>query len=147
MTYGPPVNNRYLDGRVATASQPELQLMLLEGALRFGRQARQLWDDPGQQIESDRLLRRTLDIAEELTRSVGGGKPEASNRLEEEYAFAFRALTAAQVGRDVAQLDAALRILAIHRETWRQACDKLRAQPLPRLDYGGAPATGFSFQA
>lgn len=147
MSYGPPVNNRYLDGRVGTASQPELQLMLLEGALRFGRQARQLWGDPAHQIEADRLLRRTLDIAEELTRSVGGAKTEASQRLEEEYAFAFRALTAAQFGHDAAQLDAALRILAIHRETWRQACEKLKAQPLPRLDYGGAPAIGFSFQA
>ncbi len=147
MAYGPSVNNRYLDGRVASASQPELQLMLLEGALRFGRQARQQWNDPGQQIAADRLLRRTLDIVEELTRSVGGGKTEASKRLEEEYAFAFRALTAAQFGRDAAQLDAALKILAIHRETWRQACEKLKSQVAPRLDYSGAPAAGFSFQA
>ncbi|HYO26366.1 MAG TPA: flagellar protein FliS [Lacipirellulaceae bacterium] len=147
----PPASttNRYLDGRVATASQPELQLLLLDGALRFGRQARQIWDDASQSGDADRLVGRTLDILEELVRSVAGSDRAEANRLEEEYAFAFRQLTAAQLGHDGAMLDGALELLAFQRETWRLACEKLRSQPMPKpnLDFGPTPAAGFSFQA
>jgi flagellar secretion chaperone FliS len=127
MTQHPGAQTRYLDARVTTASQPELQLMLLDGALRFGRQAQQLWDAAEKLDERDRLLVRTLDIVEELIRGVGGGTTEPSKRLEEEYAFAFRQLALAQLNRDAAPLEAALKILDFHRETWKLACEKVRA--------------------
>ena len=66
MTYAANANSRYLDGRVQTASQPELQLILLDGALRFGRQAEQLWNEPEQRAECEHLLTRTNDIVEAL---------------------------------------------------------------------------------
>lgn len=151
MAYASPVTNRYLDGRVATASQPELQLMLLDGALRFGRQARQMWDDAVRQVEADHLLRRTRDVVEELVRSVSGGSTAEAARLEEEYAFVYRQLATAQVAHDAAAFDSAIELLAFQRETWRLACEKLKpaSQPAPltHLTYAAAPATGFSFQA
>jgi flagellar secretion chaperone FliS len=151
MTYASPASNRYLDGRVATASQPELQLMLLDGALRFGRLARPMWGDAARQIEADRLVTRARDIVEELVRSVSGGATPQSARLEEEYAFIFRQLATAQVGHDAAAFDSALELLAYQRETWRQACEKLKPAnqpaPMPNLNYAAAPAGGFSFQA
>jgi flagellar protein FliS len=151
MTYASPATNRYLDGRIATASQPELQMMLLDGALRFGRQARQMWDDAVRQVEADRLLRRTRDIVEELVRSVSGGATPESARLEEEYAFIYRQLATAQVAHDAAAIDSAIELLAFQRETWRLACEKLKpvtpAASLPNLTYAAAPATGFSSQA
>jgi flagellar protein FliS len=151
MTYAAPATNRYLDGRIATASQPELQLMLLDGALRFGRQARQMWDDTSRQIEAERLLARARDVVEELVRSVSGGRTAESTRLEEEYAFAYRQLATAQVGHEPAAFDSALELLAYQRETWRLACEKLKpaAQPAPlaNVNYSAAPTAGFSFQA
>jgi flagellar protein FliS len=151
MTYASPASNRYLDGRISTASQPELQLMLLDGALRFGRQARQMWEDVARQIEVDRLLTRARDIVEELVRSVSGKSVPESARLEEEYAFAYRQLATAQVGHDAAALDSVMELLAFQRETWRLACEKIKPQspaaPAPLLDFGGAPTAGFSFQA
>jgi flagellar secretion chaperone FliS len=128
MTQPPAAQSRYLDARVTTASQPELQLMLLDGALRFGRQAEQLWTAAEQREERDRLLARTLDIVEELIHGVAGGKTEQSKRLEEEYAFAFRQLALAQLNRAAAPLAAALKILDFHRETWKLACEKLRSE-------------------
>jgi flagellar secretion chaperone FliS len=128
MTQVPAAQARYLDARVTTASQPELQLMLLDGALRFGRQAQQLWNQAGQQEEYSRLLARTLDIVEELIRGVGSGSTSVSKRLEEEYAYAFRQLALAQLNGDAAPLEAALNVLDFHRETWKLACDKLRAE-------------------
>lgn len=123
--------------------------MMLEAALRFGRQAQRMWDDPARQVEAGGLVRRALDIVEELTRSVAGGRTEISKRLEEEYAYAFRALSSAQMGGDAAQLEAALTLLAFHRESWRQACEKLRSTPAPtpHLVYDIAAGAGFSFQA
>lgn len=149
MNLSASTTNRYLDGRVATASQPELQLMLLDGALRFGRHARQIWDDDSQAADADRLVGRTLDIVEELVRSVAGSDVAEAKRLEEEYAFAFRQLTAAHLAHDAPMLEGALELLAFQRETWRLACEKLRSQPMPKpnLDFGPVPAAGFSFQA
>ena len=149
MTYAPPSNNRYLDARVTTASQPELQLMMLDGALRFGRQSRQIWDDASQGLEGDRLLRRTIDIVEELVRSVTASPLAEAKRLEEEYAFIYRQLVASRVAHDAAGLDAALELLAFQRETWRLACEKLKVHttPAPNLNFGSVPASGFSFQA
>lgn len=102
--------------------------MLLDGALRFGRQAAQLWDAPDQRSECSRLLRRAIDIAEELVASVSGRASAISKRLEEEYAFAFRQLAFAQLNRDRGSLESALRLLAIERDTWKLAVEKLRQE-------------------
>lgn len=153
--------NRYLDGRVTTASQPQLQLMLLNGACRFGRQAQQLWDDAAKAAERDRLLARTMAIGEELVRSVTGRRVDAAARLEEEYAFAYRQLAVAHVSRDPAALEAALRVYEFHRETWRLACESLAensaasppSAPAAPAFLGGLGAHGravsasFSFEA
>jgi len=127
----PSSPSRYLDGRVTTASQPELQLMLLDGALRFGRQAQELWAAADKQAECERLLGRALDIVEELVYGAAAGKTEASKRLEEEYAFAFRQLVAAQLNHDAAPLEAALKLLAFQRETWKLTCERLKAKAIP----------------
>jgi flagellar protein FliS len=149
MPYPTPANRGYLDSRIFTASQPELQLMLLEGAMRFARHARQAWDDEAQRAEADRALRRTLDVVEELVRSVSGSQTAEAERLQSEYAFLFRELTAAQLAHDAARLDRCLELLAFHRETWRLACEKLRTQPAPtpHVVDAAAPPTGFSCQA
>jgi flagellar secretion chaperone FliS len=145
MTQLPGAQARYLDARVTTASQPELQLMLLDGAVRFGRLAQQLWDAADQRDECHRLVGRTLDIVEELIRGVAGGKTEPSKRLDEEYGFAFRQLAIAQLNHDAGPLEAALKILDFHRETWKLACEKLRAEvPAAALNSPAILAVGES---
>jgi flagellar protein FliS len=152
MTQLPRATHRYLDARVTTASQPELHLMLLDGALRFGRQAQQTARAADQGAEYERLLGRTLDIVEELVRSVAVASTDASKRLEEEYAFAFRQLAAAQIGRDADALESGLRLLAFERETWKLACDKLKTGepaarvPTPALSMAPMPEQGLSLQ-
>jgi flagellar protein FliS len=125
-----PASSRYLDARVSTASQPELQLMLLDGALRFGRQAQAIWNVDEQRAECGRLLARSLDVVEELVRGATLGTTDASRRLEAEYAFAFRQLAIAQLNRDASALEAALKVLDVHQETWKLACEKLRTEAL-----------------
>lgn len=122
-------SNPYLDARVTTASQPELQIMLLDGAVRFCRRAMAAWGDPALLIESDRLMLRAIDVVEELVRSVSGDKSEIAQRLEEEYAFAFRSLAAAKVERDAVLLESVIRLLEFQRETWRQALEMAKGAP------------------
>ena len=122
----PAAPNRYLDARVKTASQAELQLMLLDGAQRFGQQALSLWDDAEKRHQCEGLVGRVLEIVEELVSSAVLGKTEQSKRLEEEYAFAFRQLASARLNHDAAALEAALNLLAYHRETWKLACEKTK---------------------
>lgn len=126
-----PSGFQYLDGKVLTASQPRLHLMLLEGALRFGRQARALWDDPQEETEANALLARAMDIVEELCLGAAAGKHATSKQLEEQYAFLFRELSAARIHRDSGKLDASLRILEFQRETWKLVCEKLEADETP----------------
>jgi flagellar protein FliS len=150
MSHARPARHSYLDSRVATSSQAELQLMMLEAALRFGRQARQLWNDEPQSAEVDRLLRRGMDVVQELIRSVMLGQRPESRRLEEEYAFVFRQLTSAFLAHDARPLDSALKLLDFHRETWRLACEKLKSQhdaPAPHLGADHREPSGFSLRA
>lgn len=138
-----PSHAQYLDGRVKSASQPELQLMLLDGAARFGRQAQQLWDAADQRAECDRLVGRVLDIVAELARSVAGSGVPTAKRLEEEYAFVFRQLAAAQVFHDAAALETSLRLIAFHRETWKLACEKIAGGSPAEATPAAAPAPHF----
>lgn len=118
-----PTRSQYLEGKVLTASQSRLHLMLLEGALRFGQQARNQWDDQDKRAEVEALLTRTIDIVEELCMGAAAGKLDISKQLEEQYAFLFRELMAARINHDLEKLDASLRLLEFERETWKLACD------------------------
>jgi flagellar secretion chaperone FliS len=133
MTYATSANSRYLDGRVLTASQPELQLLLLDGALRFGRQAEQLWHDDAQRLECDHLLTRATDILEALVQGLATAESDVSKRLADEYAFAFRQVALAQLNHDQAPLADALRLLDFERETWRLACEQVKSIPAPAM--------------
>jgi flagellar secretion chaperone FliS len=115
--------HQYLEAKVLTATQPQLHLMLLEGAIRFGRQARRLWDEPTAAVEVEHLLDRTIDLAEAMVEGVQGRDREISERLEELYAYMFRELVAIRFNRDVEKFDHILQLLRYERETWQQACE------------------------
>ena len=118
-------NSKYMESKILTASQPQLHLMLLEGAVRFGHKAVELWGDPEHANTVDQLVTRLLDIVEELSRSTSGRDNEISLRLEEEYAFLFRELAACRLNADRSQLEKCLEILNYQRDTWKQACEQL----------------------
>jgi flagellar secretion chaperone FliS len=148
------MNTQYIESRILTASQPRLHLMLLEGALRQCAIAKQA---AGQEFwgEFDAALGKTMDIVEELVRSVSGKPTDISASLEEQYAFLFRELAAARVEMDSARLASCVKLLEFQRETWKQACEKSDSAPPSRspvvashLGSGaGTPVESFSFEA
>jgi flagellar protein FliS len=124
-------DSQYLESKILTASQPRLHLILLEGAIRFGQQAKQKWNDETP-VESERLLNRMMDVVEELTLASGSDESEISKQLVEQYAFLYRELGASRIHRDLQKLDECLQLLEFHRQTWKLACEKVAADsPTP----------------
>ncbi len=148
-------SQNYLDSKVLTASQPRLQLMLLEGAVRFGKQAQQLWLDGASFATVDRPLARMAEILEELTHGAAAGETEVSKVLENHYAAIYRELASCRINQSAEKLDACLELLQYHRETWKLVCEQAEAEAKskqslakPHLDLGQSMVSeSFSLEA
>ncbi len=153
-----PSRDQYLESKVLTASQPKLHLMLLDGALRFGNQARDAWAKADESPEAEQSLMRMFEIVEELLQGLASGEGDIASELAEQYAFVYRELADCLTSRDRKKLDSCLQLLDYQRETWRLANERLdgshaeadtKAKPaMPHLDMG-MPQTspGFSLEA
>jgi flagellar biosynthetic protein FliS len=147
-------NSQYLEGKILTASQPRLHLMLLEGAQRQCRIAQQAGQAEywGEFYAS---MDKLMAIMEELVRSVADSKNSIAESLEEQYAFLYRELAAARFALDTNKLAECMKLVDFERETWKQVCDKLdTATPsrpaviAPHLTMDtGVVSESFSFEA
>jgi flagellar secretion chaperone FliS len=127
-------NSKYLESKVLTAPPQRLQLMLIEGALRFGRQAEEELRRNNHVTAAMPLL-RVLDIVGEMLAAVREKKTELNVKLADFYWFLFRRISLAKVNGDATMLSEVLRLLEYERQTWQMVCDKLDAGMAP-----GAPA-------
>jgi len=131
---------KYLEAKIRSSSQPHLHLMLLDGALRWGRQAKETWVQNQEDDQVDYFLNRAMLIIEELVRSVSGKEEEISHQLEEQYAFIYREMAKFLIERDQKALDNSLSLLEYQRDTWRMVDENLdeavpsqQRSPLPPL--------------
>ena len=120
--------NPYFKTRVLTASPEELHLMLYDGAIKFAGQAREAI--AGGDIErSYNLLVRSQNIVLELLNGLKRDlAPEVCNKQAALYNFIYRRLVDANLHKDTAALDDAIKILNYCRETWTLVIDKLAEQ-------------------
>lgn len=152
-------NREYLQARVQTANSAQLHLMLLDGALRFGREAEKavLRAD---EVAAQPLLLRTMSIVEELLAGVRHSEAELNEKLAQLYTFTYARLTSVYVNLDKELMAEALRVLEYQQETWRQACEKLATEdrnepagkaklpaPKPHLGTTSADAGGLTLEA
>ena len=121
-------NSQYLAAKVLTAPPHRLHLMLIEGAIRFGREA-QAAMERGDVPAASAPLTRMVDIVGELLAGVRERKTELNQKISELYLFLFRLVAEARVNDDSAKLAEALRLLEIERQTWRMVCEKLGSGP------------------
>jgi flagellar protein FliS len=120
--------NAYLHTKVMTANPAELRLMLLDGALRFGQQAR------------DGLATRDFDsaftgftrcqaIILELVNSLRPKHdPDLCHKLSALYTYMYTRLVTASTERDAAILEEVLKLLSYERETWAMLLEQLAAE-------------------
>lgn len=114
--------DRYLADKVATASPAQLVAMLFDAGVQAVRQAVAA-NAAGNHFEAGRRLVKAQDVVMELRCSLNfdaGG--ELARNLDALYAYAFRRLVEANVGRDAALMGEVLAILEPLRDAWREAC-------------------------
>jgi flagellar secretion chaperone FliS len=122
-------NAQYLESKVLTAPPHRLHLMLIEGALRFGKQAAEALSS-GDQVAASPPLLRVIDIVGEMLAGVRARESEVNDRLAKLYWFLFQRVSEAKIHGDLRRLAEALQLLEYERETWQLACEKV-AQAAP----------------
>jgi flagellar protein FliS len=121
-------SKEYLKSAVMTASPEQLQLMLLDGAIRFtlrGREALEKNDIEGAFNGFERAQRIVLELNNGMRREVN---PELVDQMAALYDFVYRRLIDANIQREVQGADDALRILRHQRETWVMLLEKLSSE-------------------
>ena len=107
-----------------TAPPHRLHLMLIEGAIRFGRQAEAALRR-GDHAAASAPLMRVIDIVGEMLAGVREAKTELNKKIADFYLYLFRIVAEAKVNDDVEKLAEALRLLEFERQTWQLVCEKL----------------------
>jgi flagellar protein FliS len=121
----PNAAQTYLRTKVMTATPEQLQLMLYDGALRFGEQARVALQAKDYE-KSYTMISKVQKILTEMTASLKHDVyPELCGKLAALYNFAYRKLIEANIDHKQESLDEAMQILKYQRETWAMLLDQL----------------------
>ncbi|MGA2582310.1 MAG: flagellar export chaperone FliS [Tepidisphaeraceae bacterium] len=114
----PKAAQNYLRTKVMTATPEQLQLMLFDGAIRFGEQARIALQNKHYD-QSYKLLTSAQKIVTELKNSLKPDvAPDLCKKLTAIYNYTYRKLIDANLRHTIESLDEAMRMLKYQRETW-----------------------------
>ncbi len=115
----------YLRTRVLTATPEQLQMMLYDGALRFGEQARLAIEKKNFE-ESYNNISRVQKILTELQCTLKHDvAPDLCGKLAALYTFAYKKLIDANTSHNAASLNEAMDVLRFQRETWGMLLDQM----------------------
>lgn len=140
MSYSNKASQEYLRGAVLTASPEQLQLMLIDGAIRFAVRGQQALRDNDIEMafnSLDRAQRIVLELHAGLRRDVN---PALVDQMAGLYHFIYRRLVDGGTMRDPEPIDESLRILRHQRETWSILIDKVKREGSPPARGGSAPS-------
>jgi flagellar protein FliS len=132
-------NNPYLRDAVLTAPPEQLQMMLYDGAIRFATQGRDAIVGEDHQKAYDALTRAQKIMLELINGLREEVDPPLVKQVSSIYMFIYRKLVEANVNKDVAVLDDALKLLRYQRETWSLLLDKLRADQAESVSEASPP--------
>jgi flagellar secretion chaperone FliS len=119
----PAQHPQYLESKVLTAPPHRLHLMLIEGAIRFGRQAEGLLRQ-GETAAAAAPLLRVVDIVGEMLAAVRERKSDINKKLTGLYWYLFRRVSEAKLSSDSIKLAEALQLLEFERQTWLAVCER-----------------------
>ena len=133
-------SQEYLRNAVMTARPEQLQIMLLDGAVRFalkGQEALEAKDGEEAFHCLDRAQRICLQLGAGLNRDIN---PQIAEEMIALYDFCYLRLVDACVHRNPEAVGDAVRVLKHQRETWSLIAEKVSRQTDPDAAPAGAPA-------
>ncbi len=117
--------NAYLRTQVLTASPEQLRLMLLEGAVRFLRQAREGLAAKDYNISFDGFSKGRNIVIELMNSMRPDVDPALCSRVHSLYVFIYQTIVEASLEKNIEKADKAIEMLDFERETWELAIRKL----------------------
>lgn len=131
------VAESYLEAAVLSAKPYQLHLMVVQGAIRFAKQALHGLENQDYEV-CHFSLNRSRDCVTELIGSMNADiAPEIVGNLRSLFAFAFRALSQADIQRNAEPIHAAIQILESHRETWMEVMQRFQTEQAQQMPQSG----------
>ncbi len=124
----------YLATEVFTAPPQRLQLLLIEGAIRYLHKTKALWEQGKIEKGYEFLAQARAIIAEILGGLRKDILPEVTRRVAAVYTFLYTRLVEARARQDIQKLDEIIRVLEIERETWSEVCRRLAEESSSQID-------------
>ncbi|MGN9163241.1 flagellar export chaperone FliS [Clostridium sulfidigenes] len=112
--------NAYKNNSVNYASKEQLLLMLLDGAVKFAKMARQAILDNDVKSSHENLI-KTQDIFTELMITIDQNAGEWAVNMYKIYDFIKEKLFEANLKKDVKVLDEVMPLIEEVRNTWQEA--------------------------
>ena len=119
----------YLETQILTATPQKLRLLLIDGALRFARQALEYGDDENLVGQRCTAMARCNDILTELYATISDDGAPVTRQVRDIYRFLLLRMSDAACGRQADALSDVVAVLESERETWRQLCEKMPEAP------------------
>jgi len=131
-------SDEYLANQILTAPPAQLHLLVIDGAIRFAKQATLALEDGDFELANDRFVRCRNCVSELITGMDESQLPEVVSELKGLFTFVYDRIVRADLNHDAELVNDALQVLSAHRETWLAVID----QETPRAaDTGELPDT------
>jgi len=115
--------NSYWETQVLTATPQKLRLLLIEGALRFAREAIESWQRDQREAGFNAAL-RCQDILFELLSSVRRDDSEINRAIVGIYVFLVQEIQPAIRNADAKSMQGIAKVLEEEQATWQKVCEQ-----------------------
>ena len=119
----------YLETQIRTATPQKCRLLLIEGAIRFARQALECWDEHRSSPQWYSTLDRCNDILTELSTSIQVESVPFAAKVKAIYQFLLMQLAQVTAQKDPDILRDVIEVLESERATWQHVCEQLPEAP------------------
>ncbi|MHC2069684.1 flagellar export chaperone FliS [Bremerella sp. T1] len=128
MSFQSDSTENYLETEVLTATPQKLQLMMINGAIRFAYQAQHLRKQEEKEEAWESLL-RCREIVAQILCSIKDDGSDLMRSVAGVYFFLFQELTELHAQDEYHRLEGVLNVLNEERETWEELCRQMPEAP------------------
>lgn len=112
---------QYQKNKVETASKEDLFIMLFDALVNFTKKARTAIEEKNIQKTHNNIVSAQNILFEFINTLDHSVNPELAQRLQSLYHYNIQLLVKANIKKDLAPIDEAIKLLTDLRDTWRQA--------------------------